>query len=140
MVPHGGFSPRFTLTFTDSGTIDFSEFTIQLRKFQTTTAAVDADVSMDTTVNHAIEVMLAIDDSTDQAISRQEFATFCVKFAKAAQIDLFELIDFMLVRTILRDDSEADLAYLDKVKNRAHKRMSWMAPPSLAYNPDKWGG
>ena len=120
-----------------SGTIDFAEFAINLRKFHTPS---QRNIAMQDTIDSAMEVMLAIDDDGNQIISRQEFANFLIRFAKAADADLFELIDFMIVRSILRDDNEAELAYLDKVKQRAERKLSWLAPPSITYNPDKWGG
>ena len=51
----------------------------------------------------------------DQKLDRIEFAVFLAKYAQAAEIDLHELIDFMVVASALKDNSNAEMAYIKRI-------------------------
>ena len=67
---------------------------------------------MKSTVNEAIELMDAFDVDRDQKLNCQEFVLFIVQFAKLAETDLDDLLDFMIVTSALKENDEAEVKYL----------------------------
>ena len=114
---YGRLSRLFDLWDLDhSGTLDFSEFALGMRKFH---EAKDVE----TTVEESMEAMISFDTDRDQKLDRKEFAEFLIQFAATANVSLNELIDFMVVSSSLKDNSEAETAYISSVKERSTKQM-----------------
>lgn len=78
-----------------------------LRKFQITTG-------METTVDEAKQVMSEF-DKNKLGLTREEFAKFMVNFARSADLDLVDFLDFMIVVTALQENTEAELEYMKDV-------------------------
>lgn len=64
------------------------------------------------TVDEAITVMKSFDTNSDDSLDRDEFALFVVKFASALGADLHEMVDFMIVASALKDNSEEEKKYI----------------------------
>jgi len=111
-LEYGRMSRLFDLFDLDhSGTLEYSEFALGMRKFQ---EAKD----IDTTVEETMAAMVAYDTNNDQKLDRKEFAEFLVHFAEASDVSISELIDFMVVTSSLRDNSEAEEKYIASIKDR----------------------
>ena len=109
-LEYGRMSRLFDLWDLDhSGTLEYSEFALGMRKFQ---EAKD----IDTTVEETMAAMVAYDSNNDQKLDRKEFAEFLIHFAEASDVSLNELIDFMVVMSSLRDNSEAEAKYITSIK------------------------
>lgn len=52
-----------------------------------------------------------------------QFARFLSKFAKAARTELDELIDFMVVQSALKDNDEAEEAYVKTLGEKAQAQL-----------------
>jgi len=70
-----------------------------------------------------VEAMLTFDENNDQKLDRKEFATLLAQFSHAAKVQLHELIDFMVVTSAVKDNSEIERAYIDSVKSRANDQI-----------------
>jgi hypothetical protein len=116
-LEYGRMSRLFDLWDLDhSGTLEFSEFTLGLRKFQ---EAKD----IDSTVDETVAALLSFDRDNDQQLDRQEFAQFLVQFAASGNVPLSELIDFMVVSSSLKGNSEAEADYIASIKERTTSEM-----------------
>jgi len=98
------------------GNLDVSELVLGLRKFQ------DAK-NLAITVDESISAMLAFDSDKNGQLDRGEFAHFLAKFAKTAHTALDELIDFMVVQSALRDNDEAEKAYVKALGEKAQAKL-----------------
>lgn len=109
VVEYGRMQRLFDLWDLDhDGTIDFSELALGMRKFHEAK-------SMEDTLAETVAAMLTFDENDDQKLDRVEFAVFLAKFSKAAEVDLHELIDFMVVASALKDDDEAEKAFINSI-------------------------
>lgn len=99
-----------------SGELDLSEFVLGMRKFHEAK-------EVDKTLEESIGAMLSFDENSDQRLDRKEFATLLCQFAKAARVPLHELIDFMVVTSAVKDNSQVERAYIDSVKARAMEQL-----------------
>mmetsp|Transcript_16377 Transcript_16377/g.35580 ORF Transcript_16377/g.35580 Transcript_16377/m.35580 type:complete len:450 (+) Transcript_16377:31-1380(+) len=116
-VQYGRMQRLFDLWDLDhDGSIDFSELALGMRKFQ---EAKD----MEDTIAETVAAMLTFDENDDQKLDRVEFAVFLAKYAQAAEIDLHELIDFMVVASALKDNSEAEKAYIKRIGAEASEEI-----------------
>jgi len=79
------------------GTITHSELVVGLRKFQKAAGVVD-DAEQ-----HA-KAMLKFDTNGDRRLNRQEFARAIVGYAKVSNVAVHDLIDFMVVTSVLHED------------------------------------
>jgi hypothetical protein len=78
---------------------------------------------VDKTLEESIDAMLSFDKDADQRLDLTEFATLICQFAKAARIPLHEFIDFMVVTSAVKDNSQVERAYIDSVKIRALEQL-----------------
>ena len=116
-LEYGRMSRLFDLWDLDhSGTLEFSEFALGLRKFQ---EAKD----MDTTVDEAVAALLSFDGNNDQQLDREEFAQFLIQFAATGNVSLNELIDYMVVTSSTKDNSKAEADYIASIKERTTSEM-----------------
>ena len=72
---------------------------------------------MQTTVDEAISLMDAFDLDQDQKLNRSEFILFLVQFAKMAETDFDEMLDFMIVTAAIKENSEAEVKYLKSLND-----------------------
>jgi Ca2+-binding EF-hand superfamily protein len=103
-----------------SGTLEYQEFALGMRKFQ------DAK-DIDTTVEETMAAMVAYDTNNHKNLDRKEFAEFLIHFAEASDVALSELIDFMVVTSSLRDNSEAEAKYIASIRDRTTNEMKQRA-------------
>ena len=116
-LQHGRLNRLFDLWDLDHNQrLDVSELVLGLRKFQ------DAK-NLATTVEESISTMLAFDANKDGELDREEFALFLSRFAKAAHTELDELIDFMVVQSALKDNDEAEKAYVKTLGEKAQAQL-----------------
>jgi hypothetical protein len=99
-----------------SDSLTLSELILGLRKFHETK-------ELDETLEEGLAAMLSFDENQDQMLDRREFATFLARFAKAAHVPLHELIDFMVVTSAVKDNSQVERAYIDSVKSRTAEQL-----------------
>jgi hypothetical protein len=59
--------------------------------------------------------MSTFDISHDGGLNREEFAVFVIKFATLLRSDLNDMIDFMIVTTALKENTEAEKKYMNAV-------------------------
>jgi hypothetical protein len=111
-----------------SGTLEYAEFALGMRKFQ---EAKD----IDTTVEETMAAMVSFDTNHDQRLDRKEFAEFLVHFAEVSDVSLSELIDFMVVTSSLRDNSEAEAKYIASIKDRTTNEMKQRARAAGKHAP-----
>lgn len=128
-LEYGRMSRLFDLWDLDhSGTLEYSEFALGMRKFQ---EAKD----IDTTVEETMAAMVAYDANNDQKLDRKEFAGFLIHFAEASDVSVSELIDFMVVTSSLRDNSEAEAKYIASIKDRTTNEMKQRARAAGKHGP-----
>ena len=65
--------------------------------------------SMKSTVNEAIALMDAYDVNGDNSLDPAEFVLFMVQFAKMAEADLDDTLDFMIATSAMTWNNEEDL-------------------------------
>jgi hypothetical protein len=106
-----------------SGTLEFSEFALGMRKFQ---EAKD----MDSTVDDTVAAMMSFDSDGDQQLDKEEFARFLVQFAASSNVPVSDLIDFMVVSSSLKNNSEAEANYIASIKERTTSQMRQKARAS----------
>jgi Ca2+-binding EF-hand superfamily protein len=99
------------------GFIQFDELVVGMRKFQ---EAMDIEES----VHSAALVMIGFDANEDQKLDRIEFAVAMANFAKALEVEIHDLIDFMCVVSTLADDDETEKAYLKSIAPELTKQIA----------------
>jgi hypothetical protein len=72
-------------------------------------------------VQRAALVILSFDEDGDQKLNRMEFAITIVKYAKAVDVGVHDLVDFMCVSSVLADDDEFEKAYVKAIAPSATK-------------------
>ena len=90
------------------GKLDFEELALGLRKFEEST-------TLEATVDETASIMSSFDISHDGGLHREEFAVFVIKFATLLRSDLNDMIDFMIVTTALKENTEAEKKYMNAV-------------------------
>jgi len=60
-------------------------------------------------------VIHTFNKNADGKLNKQEFATFIVNFASTANIELVDMLDFMIVVSALKDNTEAEQEYLKAI-------------------------
>lgn len=94
--------------------VNFQELSLGLRKFQETTA-------MDDCIHESVTIMNKFDATHEGRLGRSEFAQFLVTFAQQAKQQknttstFLDLVDFMIVTTALKTNSDAEKAYIESL-------------------------
>lgn len=88
--------------------ISFDELVVGLRKFQ------DA-MELEDSIQEAAMALLAFDEDNNQKLDRVEFAVALTNYAREAEVNPLDLIDFMVVVSALSDDDEVEQAYLKAI-------------------------
>lgn len=100
----------------NSGTIDFQELLVGLRKYQravmknsfdATKSNVATNASMMADVEKNALMVMGHDNDSNQELDKEEFAVAMADYAEIIHVDLHELIDFMCA-VALQSESEAD--------------------------------
>ena len=109
-----------------NGYIDFTEFVLGLRKFQ-------EKKEIGATLAECITMMKRFDHDGNQQLDRKEFCQLIAEFASTAlTIDVDELVDFMIVETALRENTEEERRYVRRMSGHASMHLSqteFEAPP-----------
>lgn len=87
------------------GKIDGAELLIGLRKF-----SVAKD--LESTMEAAMATVINFDTDSDAKLDETEFAVALVKIAKAIEVDLHDLVDFLVVVSALRDADTAEEKFI----------------------------
>lgn len=87
------------------GKIDGAELLIGLRKFS---VAKDLESTMET----AMATVVTFDADADAKLDETEFAVALVKIAKEVEIDLHDLVDFLVVVSALKDADTAEEKFI----------------------------
>jgi Ca2+-binding EF-hand superfamily protein len=107
------------------GYLQYDEILSGMRKYQ---KAMDIDES----VQRAALVMLAFDENSDQKLSREEFALALTKFANELDADIQEFIDFLLVVSVLAENTDDEEAYIKAISPEATAEIQLVQ--NLAYS------
>ena len=95
--------------------INAAELTLGLAKFHQTTG-------MDTTAEESTQVIKAFDRNHDGKLGHHEFSTFIVNFASTANMQLLDLLDFMIVVMALKENTDAQQEYTNSMDISAGRR------------------
>ena len=87
------------------GKLDAREFALGLRLFQ-------ESKHIDHTISESMNVLFAFDQDGDNQLDRSEFCVMLQKFSIANGVDLWELIDFMVVNSAMNDVKAKESAYI----------------------------
>jgi hypothetical protein len=77
-------------------------------KFEETTSLVK-------TAEETMKVMTAFDTNSDQKLSFKEFALFVEEFTKTCGADVNDMIDFMIVTSALKENSDQEKRYIQSL-------------------------
>uniref|UniRef100_A0A7S1Y6T5 EF-hand domain-containing protein n=1 Tax=Grammatophora oceanica TaxID=210454 RepID=A0A7S1Y6T5_9STRA len=94
------------------GALDFSEILSGMRKWQ-------GAMAMEESVERAALAMIGFDEDKDQKLDPVEFAKALLAFSKAAEIDVHEVIDFMVVTSVMEENSPEEEAYIKAISKQA---------------------
>lgn len=61
------------------------------------------------------------DKESTGSLNKEEFATFIVSFSKTVNIELIDMLDFMLVVTSLKGKAEAEKEYMHTLKTEKYR-------------------
>jgi Ca2+-binding EF-hand superfamily protein len=95
------------LDLTKDGFLDAVEIALFLRKYQS------KQVDLDETMQDAIESILAVDQNRDKKLDRKDFSILVSRLAHATGLQVHRFIDFLVVKTALKDDNAKDKAYVE---------------------------
>lgn len=70
---------------------------------------------MKTTVEESIKVMNDFDTNDDQQLDRNEFALFVARFSNVLDADMHEMVDFMIVTSAMKENSETEKKYIQSI-------------------------
>lgn len=101
-----------SLDLSKDGYLDVTEVALFLRKYQ------PASMDMAETLQETIDSIEASDQDGDRKLNRSDFAHLITKLAHSTQMEIHRFIDFLVVQTVLKDDSAKDIRYL-----RVHREM-----------------
>lgn len=108
LVSYGKLNRLFdTLDITKDGHLDFEEVALFLRKYQS------RSVYLTDTVQEALDSIEASDLDGDRQLDRKEFAFLITKLAHATGIEIHRFTDFLVVQSVLKDDVDKDIRYLE---------------------------
>lgn len=119
----------------NSGTIDFQELLVGLRKyqravmknsFQATKSNVATNASMMADVEKNALMVMGHDNDSNQELDKEEFAVAMADYAEIINVDLHELIDFMCA-VASQQESQADKVseYENMYSNATTSYRSW---------------
>lgn len=92
--------------------ISFEELVNGMRKFQ-------GQMDLEESVQRAAMLMIGFDEDQSQTLDKIEFARAMVKYAKAAEVALDELVDFMCVVSVMEENSPQEKAFFHGIARQA---------------------
>lgn len=66
-------------------------------------------------MEESIKVMNDFDTDGDQTLDRNEFACFVTRFAYQLEADFHEMVDFMIVTSAMKENSETERRYIKSI-------------------------
>jgi hypothetical protein len=66
-------------------------------------------------VEESIKVMNDFDTNDDQQLDRNEFALFVARFSSVLDADMHEMVDFMIVTSAMKENSETEKKYIQSI-------------------------
>ena len=60
-------------------------------------------------------MLTAFDTNSDQQLDPKEFALFVTKFTNTCGADLHKMLDFMIVTSVLKENSEAEQKFIASI-------------------------
>ena len=87
------------------GKLDAREFALGLRLFQ-------ESKHIDHTISESMNVLFAFDQDGDNQLDRIEFSVMLQKFSIANGVDLWELIDYMVITSAMNEVKTKESAYI----------------------------
>ena len=86
-----------------------------MRKFQESRDVVDS-------IEDIQKFWDAVDDNHDGSLDKDEFAELVLNFSTVANVELHAFIDFMVVQSTLKNNSDVEAAYIQNMKTlKEHK-------------------
>jgi Ca2+-binding EF-hand superfamily protein len=67
-------------------------------------------------VEESIKVMNDFDTNDDQQLDRNEFALFVARFSNVLDADMHEMVDFMIVTSAMKENSETEKKYIRSIR------------------------
>ena len=106
-------------TDNDEG-ICYEELVNGLRKFQKTQ-------SVQESAQNAASLMVNFDEDNNQTLNRIEFATSLVSYSREAKVTITKLVDFLVVASVLEDNSEEEKAFIRTIATEARDDLRQVA-------------
>lgn len=112
---YGRIQRLFQLWDSDNdGEISLPELLTGMNKFKTA-------IEMDESVSRAALAVIGFDDDDpDQTLSPLEFAVGLANYAAATEVDIHDLVDFLVMAAVLEDDSPEEQAYMRGISNQVN--------------------
>ena len=85
--------------------LDTEEFVLGMLKFQ-------QSHNVPVALSESVDAVTAFDQDGDNRLDRKEFGDLLRKFSAACEVVLDELIDFMVIQSVLVDNDNNERAYL----------------------------
>ena len=76
-------------------------------------------MAIEESVQNAALIMIGFDEDQSQSLDRVEFAKAMAKYAKAAEVSLGELVDFMTVVSCMEENSPQEKAFFKAISPQA---------------------
>ena len=96
------------------GKIDAKDLALGLAKFHETTG-------VEKTLEESAQVMKAFDRNADGMLGHHDFSAFIVTYAAAANMNLLDMLDFMIVVMVLKENNVAQEEYILNAKKMGEK-------------------
>lgn len=107
----------FSLWDTDEDSaINVSELALGMRKFRES-----ADV--DETVEESISTMITFDVNHDGKLDKAEFGHFLEQLAISSEVEMNELLDFMVVTSAMKENSLEERRYVEYIGKKVQKQL-----------------
>ena len=107
----------FILWDTDNDmSISVAELALGMRKFH-------EQKDIDETVEDSISSMITFDANHDGRLNKPEFAHFIEQLAIASDVEMNELLDFMVVTSVSKKNSIEEVRYVEYIGKKVQKQL-----------------
>lgn len=96
--------------------ISVAELALGMRKFHD-------QKDIDETVEDSISSMITFDTNRDGRLDKAEFARFIEQLAIASNAELNELLDFMVVTSVSRENSIEEVRYVEQIGKKVQQEL-----------------
>jgi len=100
----------------EDSAINVAELTLGMRKFQ---EAKDVDE----TVEESISTMITFDANHDGKLDKAEFAHFMEQLAISSDVEINELLDFMVVTSAMKENGMEERQYVEYIGKKVQKQL-----------------